>query len=49
VFATLMRIAHWAPIYAIVAVLLAVIFTLIAEFVSNSMNADETRPVMKLL
>jgi len=49
VFGTFVRVAHWAPIYFVVTLVLAVIFTMIAEAVSNSMNADESRPVMKFV
>jgi ATP synthase subunit 6 len=49
IFALIVRLAHWAPVYAIATIFFAVIFVLVAERVSASMNSDETRSWMKIL
>jgi ubiquitin-protein ligase len=43
IFALIVRLAHWAPVYAIATIFFAVVFVLVAERVSASMNSDETR------
>lgn len=49
VFATLVRLGHWLPAYGLIVIVLAIIFAMVAEMISNSMNADENRGWMKLL
>lgn len=49
VFGTLVRLAHWAPTYAVVTIILAIIFVLVSEMVSNSMSTTEQRAWIKFL
>jgi len=49
VFGALTRLGHLLPVYIVVFSLLVIIFHQIAELVSASMNANETRSYMKFI
>jgi hypothetical protein len=49
VFALLVRLSHCAPLYLITFAFIIYVAVFVSEQISNSMDSNETRPIMKYL